>query len=1034
MLEKIISFCLKQKAFVLFVVLLVVAWGLYAFLTIPVDAFPDVTNVQVEIVGTAPALSPLEIERLVTNPIELAMQGLPRLSLMRSVTKYGISVVTLVFEDGVDIYFARQLVFQKLAGVEKSMPGGVSVEMGPVTTAMGEVYQFTLEGSVPAGAEAQIRYLTELRTVQDWVVSPQLKTIPGVVDINSFGGYIKQFQVTVDPASLVRHNLSLSDVWAAIRDNNENVGGSFLERNAEQYIVRGVGLFRDEDDIGAVAVKNAGGAALLLKDVARVSSGHAVRQGAVIKDGRDEAVGGIVMMLRGANSREVVERIKAKVEEINSGNLLPPGVKIKPYYDRSYLVRESIQTVLVAILIGALLIVLVLWVFLRSFRGAVIVILTLPLVALAAFIVMKGIRLGANLMSLGGLAISIGMIIDATVIQVENVHRHLGEMKAQSRSLEVVLRSVLEVRKPSIFGELIIAFTFLPILALQGIEGKMFIPLAVTVAIALFATLLVSVVVIPVLCGLMLKPGSDKESVVLRVGRKAYLPALRWVMRRRIVVVALAAAAVILTLGIIPRLGTEFVPVMDEGAFDMDFQLLPGITLDKALEVNRLVEQRLKRFPELETIVGKTGQTGIALEARGVDKTGYVGKLKPKSEWTSARTREELFQKMREAIQEIPGMVFAFSQPIQCRIDELVAGTRAQIIVRLFGPDLALLNEKADAIAAVLSKIRGTRDLVVEKTAGQPYLDITVDREKLARRGVSGCDVLDFIETAVGGQSATEVYQENRLYDLVVRFPEEWRNSVEKLKALIFRTSQGTAIPLGDLADVTLSEGPVQISRENGQRRIGIELNVSGRDIGGFVHEAKEKIGANVALPNGYYLGWGGQFENQQRAMRRLMVIVPLVVLLIFFFLAVTFDSLKTASLVILNLPFSLVGGILALWLSGLYLSVPASIGFIALFGIAVLNGIVLVSYIGQLRQNGLGLSEAILKAGEVRFRPVIMTASITVLSLLPLIFAAGPGSEIQRPLAVVVIGGIITSTALTLLVLPALYSLMDRKSKDRSF
>ncbi len=1034
MLEKIVHFCLKQRAFIIFLVILAVGWGVYSFITIPVDAFPDVTNVQVEIVSTASALSPLEIERLVTNPIELAMQGLPRLSMMRSVTKYGISVVTLVFEDGVDIYFARQLVFQKLAGVEQTMPEGVSIEMGPVTTAMGEIYQYTLEGPMPSGGEERVCYLTDLRTAQDWVVAPQLKSIPGVVDINSFGGYIKQFQVTVDQGALVRNRLSLSDVFEAIQSNNENVGGNFLERNAEQFIVRGVGLFRNVDDIGAVAVKSLDGAPLLLRDVARVTSGQAIRQGAVFKDGKDEAVGGVVMMLRGANSRDVVERVKAKVAEVNGGNLLPAGVKIKPYYDRSFLVHESINTVLMAILIGAVLIVLVLWVFLRSFRGALIVILTLPLVALLVFIVMKSVRLGANLMSLGGLAISIGMIIDATVIQVENVHRHLAEKGREERRLPIVLRSVLEVRKPSIFGELIIAFTFLPILALQGIEGKMFIPLALTVAIALFATLLLSVVVIPVFCAMLLRPGSDKESILLRAAKKAYLPALRGVLARRLVVVGLALLAVIGAGFLIPRLGTEFVPIMDEGAFDMDFQLLPGITLDKALEMNKLVEQRLKAFPELETVVGKTGQTGIALEARGVDKTGYVGTLRPKSEWTNARTREELFDKMRKAIEAIPGMVFTFSQPIQCRIDELVAGTRAQIIVRLFGPDLNVLNAKADEIAAVLSKIRGTTDLAVEKTAGQPYLDISVDRERLARRGVSAHEVLDFVETAVGGKSATKVYEENRLYDLVVRFPESQRNSPELLDSLIFRTASGTAIPLAELARVNLSEGPVQISRENGQRRIGIELNVTGRDIGGFVREAKAEIGRQVRLPAGYSLGWGGQFENQQRAMQRLMIIIPVVILLIFFFLTVTFGSLKTASLVIINLPLALVGGVLALWVTGLYLSVPASIGFIALFGIAVLNGIVLVSYIAQLRQSGLPLRDSILKGCEVRFRPVIMTASITVLSLLPLAFATGPGSEIQKPLAVVVIGGILTSTALTLFVLPALYSLMDRKKKGQAF
>ncbi len=1034
MLEKIVSFCLKQRAFIIFLVILAVGWGVYSFVTIPVDAFPDVTNVQVEIVSTASALSPLEIERLVTNPIELAMQGLPRLSLMRSVTKYGISVVTLVFEDGVDIYFARQLVFQKLAGVEQSMPQGVEIEMGPVTTAMGEIYQYTLEGPMPAEAGDRVRYLTDLRTAQDWVVAPQLKSIPGVVDINSFGGYIKQFQVMVDQEALVRNGLALSDVFEAIAANNENVGGNFLERNAEQYIVRGVGLFRSVDDIGAVAVKSVAGAPLLLRDIARVSAGQAIRQGAVFKDGRDEAVGGVVMMLRGANSRDVVERVKARVAEMNGGNLLPAGVRIQPYYDRSFLVHESINTVLMAILIGALLIVLVLWVFLRSFRGAFIVILTLPLVALLAFIVMKSVRLGANLMSLGGLAISIGMIIDATVIQVENVHRHLAEKGNEERRLTVVLRSVLEVRKPSIFGELIIAFTFLPIMALQGIEGKMFIPLALTVAIALFATLLLSIVVIPVFCAMMLRPNSDKESILLRGAKRVYLPVLRRVLARRLVVVGLAVAAVAGAVFLVPRLGTEFVPIMDEGAFDMDFQLLPGITLDKALEMNKLVEQRLKAFPELETVVGKTGQTGIALEARGVDKTGYVGTLRPKSEWKNARTREELFDKMRQAIEAIPGMVFTFSQPIQCRIDELVAGTRAQIIVRLFGPDLNVLNEKADEIAAVLTRIRGTTDLAVEKTAGQPYLDISVDRERLARRGVSAHEVLDFIETAVGGKTATKVYEENKLYDLVVRFPEAQRNSPELLDNLVFRTASGTAIPLEELAKVTLSEGPVQISRENGQRRIGIELNVTGRDIGGFVREAKAEIGKKVSLPAGYSLGWGGQFENQQRAMQRLMIIIPVVILLIFFFLTVTFNSLKTASLVIVNLPLALVGGVLALWITGLYLSVPASIGFIALFGIAVLNGIVLVSYIAQLRQSGLPLRDAILKGCEVRFRPVIMTASITILSLLPLAFASGPGSEIQKPLAVVVIGGILTSTFLTLFVLPVLYSLMDRKRKGQAF
>ncbi len=757
--------------------------------------------------------------------------------------------------------------------------------------------------------------------------------------------------------------------------------------------------------------------------MAVASSGQAVRQGGAVKDGRGECVGGVVMMLRGANSRDVVRAVEQRVAEINAGGVLPAGLTIEPYYRRSDIVGKSIHTVTEALIIGSLFVVFVLYLFLRSFRGAFIVILALPLSALFTFITMRLAGLSANLMSLGGLAISIGMIIDATIIQVENVQRHLSEAGRGARKLSVVLKAVLEVRKPSIFGELIIALTFIPIIALQGIEGKMFLPLAFTHVIALFASLLLSLLAIPAFCYFVLKPQPEKRIPVIEAVRKAYLPLLRWSLRRRAVLVVVSLALLGGALAIVPRLGTEFMPIMDEGAFDMDFQLLPGVTLAESLETSRKVEERLMRFPELVTIVGKTGQTGIALEARGVEKTGYVGLLRPRKEWTSARSREELMDKMREAIADIPGIAFSFSQPIACRIDELVAGTRSQLIVKLFGDDLDVLKDRAGHIAEVLGGLRGTQDLVVESIAGQPYLTIRPDRARLARHGMSVEDVQTVVETAIGGKSVTQIYEGEKLFDVQLRYPEERRGSIQAVGAILVVTPGGGRVPLSELADVTAGEGPVQISRESGKRRIGVECNIGGRDLGGYVAEARQAILEGVPLPEGYYLTYGGQFENQQRAMRRLGVILPVTIGLILFLLFTTFHSFRLALLILLNLPFALIGGVLSLAISGLYLSVPASVGFIALFGIAVLNGIVLLSYIVQLRESGLPAEEAIVRGCSNRLRPVLMTAVITIFSLVPLLFAQGPGSEVQRPLAVVVVGGLVTSTLMTLLVLPSLYA-----------
>jgi len=1026
MLERLIAYTLKQKGMIIFAALVIVVFGGYSYSKLPIDAFPDVTNIQVEVVSHADGLSAVEIERNVTYPIEMAMRGLPDIEQLRSVTKFGLSIVTVVFKDNVDIYFARQLVFERLAEAREKVPKGVEVAMGPIGTAMGEIYQYTLEGKAPQDPEQKRAYLTNLRTIQEWIITPQLKSVAGVNEINSFGGYFKQYQVLVSPEKLVKYGVTVDDVYSAIGSNNENVGGNILERGTDQYIVRGVGLIQSLGDIENIVLKSTGGTPTYLRDVAQVKVGEAVRMGAATKNG-EESVGGIVMMLRGENSRQVVARVAAKVKEINEGTMLPDGVKLVPYYDRSDIVKASVGTVNKALIEGSILVLIVLYLLLNSIRGSIVVLLALPLSLLATFIVMKLTGITANLMSLGGLAISIGMIIDTTIIQVENVQRHLSEEGHLHPKLTTVLKAVMEVRKPSIFGELIIALTFIPILTLEGIEGKMFGPLALTVAIALLSSLLLSIFIIPVLCSLFLKPEEEKDSRIMAWAKEQYLPLLEYALNRKKVVLGIAGGLLVVSLFLVTRLGSEFIPIMDEGSFDMDIAMLPGVSLAKAMEVNQQAAAKLKKFDELDVIVGRTGQTGVALDTRGPDKTGYVGVYKPKSEWKRDISKEELTNEMREALESIPGISFGFSQPIQCRIDELVAGTRAQLIVKLFGDDLDVLNEKSAEIAKVLSTVRGGTDLNTEKVSGQPYLTVTIDRAKIARYGLNISDVQKVIEIAVAGKAASTFYEANRGFDITVRLPEEKRNSIESIKNLLVTTKSGMNIPLEQLAEVKMVEGPVQISRQDGVRRIGIEMNVSGRDMGSFVAEAKRKIREQVKLSPGYYVTWGGQFENQQRAMNRLMIIGPAAIGLILLLLYVTFRSIRLALLVICNLPFALIGGIFSLFLSGQYLSVPASVGFIVLFGVAVLNGLVLVSRISQLRDEGLELGEAIRKGAVDRLRPVMMTASIAIFSLMPMLLASGTGSEIQKPLATVVVGGLITSTLLTLLIIPAVYGWFEK-------
>lgn len=1029
MIDRLIAFALKQRLLIVIGVLLLVGLGVYAFKKLPIDAFPDVTNVQVQIITEAPGRSPVEVEKLITYPIEVQMTGLPKMEELRSLSKFGLSMVTVVFEDDVDIYFARQLILERLIEAKEKLPAGVEPAMGPVSTGLGEIYQYTLEK--PDGSKLDTAGLMDLRSIQDWIVRPILKTVPGVTDVNAFGGHVKQYQVLIDPDRLRKYNLTLKEVFEAVAENNSNAGGDILEHSSERYIIRGVGLIQSLQDIEDIVVKTHGGTPVFVKDVANITFGPETRHGAVVKDGKGEAVAGIVMMIKGGSSREVVAGVKERVEEINKSNVLPEGVKIKPFYDRADLVDKCLETVTRALEEGAILVIIILYLFLRNFRGAFVVALTLPLAVLATFIVMWKVGLTANLMSLGGLAISLGMIVDAAIIQVENVQRHLSEADASKHRLHVILDSVLEVRKPSLFGELIIAITFIPIMTLEGMEGKMFAPLAFTVAIALLSSLVLSVFVIPVLCSFFLKPGEEKESFIIRWLKRPYLPALKKAIAHPKKVIASAFALLVLSLALSPFLGTEFMPILDEGSLTTQVIRLPSISLSESVEVENKVQQALMKFPEVETVVSKIGAAEIATDPMGPNISDPIIVLKPRDEWTTASTKEELVEKIREELEKIPGMGLNITQPIALKVDELISGVKSQVAVKVFGDDMEVLKEKADSIAKAMSTVKGVTDLRVEQTAGQPYITIDIDRRKIARYGINIADVQEIIETAIGGKAATDVFEGDRRFSVVMRFPENKRNSLEAIGNIFVEASNGANIPLSTVARVYMSEGPVQISRENSKRRIVIESNVEGRDIGGFVKDAQEKIAASVQMPSGYYIAWGGAFENQQRAMKRLSIIVPLTIALIFFLLFSTFNSLKYAALIILNLPFALIGGIFGLLISGQYLSVPASVGFIALFGVAVLNGVVLVSYINKLREEGLGLEEAILTGCERRLRPVLMTALVAILGLIPMLFATGPGSEIQKPLATVVVGGLLTSTILTLLVLPALYRWFEEKKVE---
>jgi cobalt-zinc-cadmium resistance protein CzcA len=1033
MVDKFIEGSLRRPVLIITFAGLLTLLGFYAFRTIPIDAFPDVTSVLVQVVTKAPGLSPEEVERLVTFPIEQQITGIPHLTELRSLTKVGLSLITVVFDDQMDINLARQLVLERLIEVQEHLPPGSEPGMVPNSTGLGEVYQYYLEGPSHAGLDAAAveRELIEQRTVQDWVIRPLLKSIPGVIDINSQGGYVKQYQVLVEPELLHKYSLSLDDVFTAVANNNANAAGNVLEKHAEKFIVRGVGLIRKLSDIEGIVVKEAGGTPVHIHDVAQVQIGHAIRHGAAVLNGEREVVAGIALMLRGGNARDVVEGLKVKIAEIQNKGLLPAGWRIVPFYDRIELISAALKTVYKALAEGILLVVVVLFVFLGDTRSALIVASTLTVTPLVTFFVMDRFDLTANLMSLGGLAIAIGMMVDASVVVVENIHRHLSDPRHQGiPRMALILNAAREVARPVVFGIIIIIIVFMPILSFQGMEGKMFKPMAYTIMIALMVSLILSVTLSPVLCLLTLRPGHDTDPWALRLAKRMYVPLLRWALGHRAVVLTATGLMLVGSMALFPYLGSEFVPILNEGTMAPLTIRLPSISLEQSIKIEREVQKAVLEFPEVEMMVSKIGRTELANDPQEPNESDSVAVLHPIETWTTASTMEELKERVRERLARVPGANFLISQPIQQRVDELISGVRAEVTVKLFGPDLDTLRRAGDEIAGVLGTIRGVKDLKVEQLFGQPYITIDIDRGKIARYGINVSDVREVIATAVGGEVATRVYEEQRRFNLVVRFPEQYRNSIETIGNIRLTASSGAFIPLSDLGTIRMHEGPGRINRDQLQRYLPVSFNTHGRDIGSIVAEAQQRMTREVRLPEGYTVVWGGSFENMERAMARIRIIVPITIGVIFLLLFSSFSSLKQAALIILNLPFALIGGIVALWITGEYLSVPASIGFINLFGVAVLNGIVLVSYMNALRrQEGMDVRQAVLNGCVMRLRPVLMTAAVALLGLVPLALSQGIGSEVQRPLAVVVIGGLVSSTFLTLVVLPVLYQWIEERT-----
>ncbi len=1013
----IVLWLLKNRVLVLFAVAVSVVAGAVTWTQLPIDAFPDVTNTQVMILGKAPGLAAVDVEQRVSYPIEQVMRGLPRVKQVRSLSKAGLSQVVIIFEDGVDTYWTRQIVFERLSMAREQLPPDVEPELGPISTGLGEILQYTLDGD---GQSAM-----ELRTVQDWIVAPLFRPIPGVNEVNSFGGEVKQYQVLISPEKLLKYKLTVNDVVDAVEQGNANAGGGVVVRGWEQLYMRGVGLLKDIPDIERTVIKAEHGSPVYLQDVADVVIGAEPRQGAVSRDGHGEVVAGMIIMLKGANSQDVVSRVNASIGKIQAR--LPEGVKLNVFYDRTSLIEACIKTVIDALFEGGVFVILILFLFVAELRTALIVVASLPLTFLVSFIFMGVAGLSSNLMSLGGLAFSVGMVVDASIVVVENIRRHLAHGDEKEHKRRIVAKALVEVAKPVAFSVIIIAIILVPLFTLQGIEGKMFAPLAATMLIALLVSLVVALTVMPVLAEASLKQAPERELRIMRRFHAAYVWLLTRAVGRPAVTLGLSGGVLVASLGLLPFVGTTFMPDLDEGAIAINVVRLPNASLGGSVKVATFIEQHLLRtFSEVETVVSKTGRAEISEDPMGPEQTDVFIMLKPRTQWRTGRDKPDLVEAIQKELAQIPGLRFSFSQPIALRVNELISGVKSDLAVKVFGPDLGVLKQFADRAAAILGGIQGARDVKVEQVSGMSQLDVVIDREALARHGIKIGDVNAVIETAVAGKQATTLIEGQRRFSVVVRFPEAARGDIPELERLLVTAPGGERVPLAQIAEFRMVEAPAQVSRENGMRRVVTEVNIRGRDLGGFVREVQQRLGPLVQeLPSGYYVEYGGQFENQQRAMHQLAIVVPVALLLIMVLLYLALGTIWNALLVLLNLPFALVGGVLAVVAFRMPLSVSAAVAFIVLLGIAVQNGVVLVAFFRQLRGQGVSVTDTVIKGCDLRFRPLLMTALTSFIGHLPMLYATGSGADIQKPLAVVVMGGLVTSTLLTLIVLPTLYSLL---------
>lgn len=1027
MLETILNFSIRNRWLVMIAAVGLAALGIYNYQRLPIDAVPDITNVQVQINIEAPGYSPLEAEQRLTYPVETVMAGLPRLDYTRSISRYGLAQVTVVFEDGTDIYFARQLVAERIQQVKTQLPAGIDPEMGPIATGLGEIFMFTVENE--AGATHSP---TELRTVQDWIVRPQLRQVPGVTEVNTIGGFEQQFHVTPDPVKLIQFELSLRDIVDALARNNANVGAGYIERNGEQYLIRAPGQVAGLEDIRQIVVAQRDGVTVAMGDVAEVILGGELRNGAAMENG-EEVVLGTVFMLVGENSRTVSKRVAEKLAAVN--RTLPDGVVARTVYDRTNLVEKTIATVKTNLVEGALLVVVVLFALLGNFRAALITALVIPLSMLFTITGMVGSKVSGNLMSLG--ALDFGLIVDGAVIIVENCIRRLGleqqrlgRLLSREERLRCVFAATKEVRKPTLFGELIIMVVYLPILTLSGVEGKMFTPMAITVIFALLGAMLLSVTFVPAAVAILLRGKiSERENVVIRGAKALYRPTLRAALAFRWPVVTAAVILVVLASLLFTRLGREFIPSLDEGDIALHALRIPGTSLTQALEMQSVLEAELRTFPEVETVFSKLGTAEVATDPMPPSVADTFVMMKERDEWPDPKkTKAALVAEMEAVVNRIPGNRYEFIQPIQMRFNELISGVRSDVAVKLFGDDLDLLLAKGEEVEEVLQGIAGAADVAVEQVTGLPLLSIEIDRRALRAYGLAIADVQEVVSIALGGQVAGQVFEGDRRFDLVVRLPERLRGDLAAMGHIPVPLAGGGYVPLREVAELVVAPGPNQISRENGKRRVVVTANVRGRDLGSFVEEARAKVTAEVVLPPGVWVDFGGQFEQLISATKRLQLVVPITLGLIFLLLYLSVGAVKDALVVFTGVPLALTGGVAALWIREIPFSISAAVGFIALSGVAVLNGLVMISFIKRLYEEGAEVESAVVEGSLARLRPVMMTALVASLGFVPMALATGPGAEVQRPLATVVIGGIVSSTLLTLFVLPALYRLVHRR------